>query len=56
VFLELVVIYFAVDEVAHLAQVWQVVFVFDVEEFGEDFTPNGFVEVSGGGRREGWKG
>jgi hypothetical protein len=47
VFLELVVIYFAVDEVAHFPQIRQVVFVLDVEEFGEDFTPNGFVEVSG---------
>lgn len=51
-FFELVVIYFAVDEVAHLSEVWQVVLVLDVEEFWEDFAPNGFVEISGEDNRE----
>lgn len=49
-FLELIVIYFAVDEGAHLSEVGQVVFVLDVQQLWKHVAPNGFVEVSGEGK------
>jgi hypothetical protein len=48
VFLELIVIYFAVNESSHFAEVGQVIFVLDVKQFRKDIAPNGFVEVSDG--------
>lgn len=43
---ELIVIYSAVDEGAHAAQIRQMMLVFYVEQFREDFRPHGLVEIS----------